>query len=262
MYPYLTQNRLKFYQKLNQKKYRDREALYIISGLRAVKESLSATALAVDTIILAENKLSLIDDLNLKSKPFAIQLVSEKDFTALNDEKTPQGICAVAKKHEMHFSAEKFNDNLLFYFDRINDPGNLGTVIRSAAWFGIKAILLSPESADPYQPKSVRASAGVLASMNIYENVPDSGLQQLKNQGYQLYATDSSEGKDLNRIQPNHRSIVLVGSEAHGLDKNIQALADHKISIPRVGSGESLNLAIAASIIMFQATKPPADNAD
>ncbi|MCB0283287.1 MAG: RNA methyltransferase [Calditrichaeota bacterium] len=258
MFPLLSQNRLKFFQKLNQKKYRDREGLYIISGLRALQGAVSADNPEIETIIVAESRQSLLGQLNLRNSSIPVQLISEKDFAVLSDEKTPQGICAILRKPETVFKQQNIKEKLLFYFDRINDPGNLGTVIRSAAWFGIKSILLSPESADPFQPKAVRSSAGSITSMNIYENVQKSDLMHLKKTGYRVYATNSDEGTNLDNLKSTDSAIIMMGSEAHGLDQNIFELADHRISIARLGNGESLNLAIAASIIMFQATKTSA----
>ena len=143
--------------------------------------------------------------------------------------------------------------NSILFLDRISDPGNLGTIIRSAEWFGFKTILLSSNSADPFQPKVVRSSAGTLLNITIFENVEASQLENLKNElGFKIYATDISDGQDIAQFKFAQKSIIMMGSEAHGLNPELAKICDEKIYIKRSGSGESLNLANAATIIMYQ----------
>ena len=251
----LSKNRLKFLQKLNQKKYRDSEDLFIISGLRAVKTTLENPNAGIVECIVSDDKIKIAGDLFANSNQTIPQSsLSQKDFSKLLDEKTPQGICLVVKKPETQFSLPKVNSNCLLFLDRVNDPGNLGTIFRSAAWFGFNTILLSNDSADPYQPKVVRASAGTLLNVTIFENVETSQLKKLKKElGYKVLATAIDGGQDITKFTFTGKSIIMMGSEAHGLNPLYEPLYDEKISITRKGNGESLNLANAASIIMYQA---------
>lgn len=252
MYPVLSQNRLKFFQKLNQKKYRDPESLFIISGLRAIKGIYDNNPDVIETLIVADDKTDLIKDLNNLKHRIDIFTVSAKSFPALVDEKSPQGICAVARRPNTRFADSTLMNGPLIFLDRINDPGNLGTIIRSAVWFGFRGILLSPYSADPYQPKAVRSSAGTLTAIPLAEDVKIGDLESLKKKGYKIFSTSSHTGNNPADIQFPDNSLIIFGSEAHGLQPALTQIADQSLTIPGTGSAESLNLAIAAAIIMYQ----------
>ena len=228
----------------------------MISGLRAVKTALENEQARFLECIVTEDKINLLDQVFKNSHHIIPQFsTSEKDFSRLVDEKTPQGICLVAQKPATSFTLDKFLGNKILYLDRINDPGNLGTIIRSAEWFGFNTILLSPESADPYQPKVVRSSAGIILNISIVENVTINQIQQLKNEmNFKVYGTEIIEGRNITNFQFAKKLIIMMGSEAHGLDSELLKICDDKISIDRIGKGESLNLANAAAIIMYQTT--------
>jgi TrmH family RNA methyltransferase len=250
----LSKNRLKFYQKLKQKKYRDQEDLYLISGLRAVQLALENDADKCVEIIIDESKTDHL--LELDTGHFKeISSVSTKDFKALSDEKSPQGICLISKKPSTIFNSEALHKGRIIFLDRINDPGNLGTIIRSTAWFGIKDILLSSNSTDPFQPKVVRSSAGAINSIHIYENIDVDRIIEIKTKGYKLYATALKDGQDLSLIHFEDKALFMFGSEANGLAKEYENLCDEKIVIKKTGSGESLNLANAVSIVMYQSSQ-------
>jgi TrmH family RNA methyltransferase len=246
----LSKNQQKLLQKLKHKKYRDIEKQFLVSGLRAVTQCLEHPDYCMQ-LIVDETKQDLIFQLELVSIKYLTQnTLSSRDFNVLVDEKTPQGICLVCRKPDTQFSPVKITGKNYLYLDRINDPGNLGTIMRSASWFAWNGLLLSPESADLFQPKTVRAGAGTIFNIPLYENVTTKDLQKLKASGYSLYATGADSGKELNGINFSAEKIILFGSEAHGLAKELQDVCDKECSIKRFGKGESLNLAIAASIIM------------
>jgi len=248
----LSKNRLRFLHKLKQKKSRDSENLFIISGLRAVKTILENPSSRPLEVIFTPDRQEMALDIFKRSIP-QFEL-SEKEFSKLVDEKTPQGLCLVARKPDTSFAMEKITGSFVLLLDRISDPGNLGTILRSAEWFGFTTVLLSNNSADPFQPKAVRSSAGTLLNLTIIENVEVQHLRLLKKeQGFKTYATVIEGGKDVSRFKFAGKSIIMLGSEAHGLDAQLQQLCDEKISITRIGNGESLNLANAAAIIMYQA---------
>jgi len=150
--------------KLKQKKYRDQSGLYMISGVNAVESAVNAPHPRIQEILLNERRIALLDELNLKDKTkvnIPIYRLSERDFARISDERSPQGIAAVTKKRTLDIQSNPPQSSEIIYLDRISDPGNLGAIIRTALWFGIKTILLSPGSADPYQPKVARASTAV-----------------------------------------------------------------------------------------------------
>lgn len=247
----LSKNRLKQLTKLHQKKYRDLDKQFLISGLRAVQEVLKNPQSCVE-IIIEESKSDILFELNAKDIAGIQQYsLTAKDFNGLVDEKNPQGICLVVEMPTKNDPGKIDGQNIL-YLDKINDPGNLGTIIRSAAWFGINAILLSPQSADPYQIKVTRSTAGNILNLPIYQEVDIDHLKDLKKSGYSLIGTNVSHGKEISLMKFPAKRLFLLGSEAHGLNKELQDICEEVCYIKRFGKGDSLNLANAASIIMHQ----------
>lgn len=251
----LTKSHLKFLQKLRYKKYRDIENLFIISGLRAVKTVLENKDAKFTECIFSENKNNLANEIFKNSIHSIPQfLLPLKEFAKLVNERSPQGVCLIARKPSTLFITQNISGKHFLFLDKINDPGNLGTIIRSAGWFGF-SILLSPDSADPFQPKVVRASAGTLLNISIFENIGPKQLENLKNaQNFNICATDVRHGEDISHFEFEKKSIIMMGSEAHGLTPEIAGLSNAKISIRKNGKGESLNVGTAASIIMYQVT--------
>lgn len=254
MYPPLSNQKLKYYHKLNQKKYRDSESLYLTSGLRAVQSVIANNLKSIITLIVSKESIDLLDGINVSRKDHLISTISKQDFAKLNNEKTPQGICAVVRRPETKFNEKQLSKRIVF-LEKINDPGNLGTIIRSAAWFGYTTLLLSTKCADPFQPKAVRSSAGEISALQILENVGSKDIKRLQSKyNYRIYGTDVSQGHDLSSLFFAEKTLLMLGSEAHGLSAEYIKLSETKINISKRGSGESLNLANAASIIMYQST--------
>lgn len=247
----LSKNRLKQLIKLKQKRYRYQDRQFLISGLRSVAEVIKRPKSCVELIIDASKADILFEFEPKKIAGIAQYTLPEKEFNLLVDEKNPQGICLVVQKPE-RYDLKNLNGRNILYLDRINDPGNLGTIIRSAAWFGMDALLLSPQSADPFQLKVTRSTAGNILNIPIYEEVEIPHLKNLKKEGYSLIATDAGKGEDLSKMEFPNKRLLLFGSEAHGLRKELQDNCDKVCYIKGFGKGESLNLANAASIIMYQ----------
>lgn len=251
----LSKNRVKTLQKLNQKKYRDLEKLYLISGLRGVKSALENNPASGLEIIITNDKSSLLTNLFFDKSKIPVYTVSEKEFQSLSQEQTPQGICLVAQKPETNFDLDLVSSDRFLFIQGINDPGNLGTIIRSAAWFGFNTLLLSRNSADPFQPKVVRSTAGAINSLYIFENIDAYEIIQIKNKtNCSVYSTHATDGVSLEKVNFENKMILMFGSEAQGLSAEFEELNDQKISISRLGKGESLNLANAVSIMLYQAT--------
>ena len=143
----------------------------------------------------------------------------------------------------------------MLYLVEISDPGNLGTIIRTAVWFGIDHIMLSDCSVDPFNPKTVRSSAGAIFDAVIYENVgfPDV-CKALRAEGYQFVATTPRDGTDLSSWMPSAGSVIMFGPEAEGLPEPLISQADVRVTIPQSGPAESLNLAVSAGIVLYHFT--------
>lgn len=248
----ISKNKLKWLRQLQQKKYRTQYNAYLISGLRSVQEALSSTQIHLKTILIDENHLHLMNELPAFDCK-EIFTLSENEFRQIVDEKTPQGIAIVAERPQFNLAFDKLPSRLLF-LEQVNDPGNLGTLLRSAAWFGWQTILLSPNSVDPFAPKTVRASAGTIAHLRIFENITPEQIEKIKRQKrHLLIASTVKGGQPLEQffLTKKDKAILALGSEAHGLSEDILSICDHRLTIPKIGLGESLNLAMAGTIFLY-----------
>lgn len=253
----ISKNQLQRFKKLNRKKYRDQFGQYYVSGLNAACGSLTVINSRVEYILVQDNRSALITELELpvtrKYQP-PILLLTERQFRQFSNEVNPQGIALILKKPRHDIKKFKPAGDTALFLEKINDPGNLGTIIRTALFFGTKDILLSPGSADPYQPKAARAAAGALAHINIYENITGSDLLDISNRfDYRLSAAVVDDGIPLEAINSDgiQRRIILLGSEAHGLSDEFINICDEQISVGRSGPAESLNLAVAAGLFLY-----------
>jgi TrmH family RNA methyltransferase len=244
-----TNRQIQIFAKLRQKKYRDEYQLYIASGFNTVETCINENA-PRGTLLIRDDNLYMLDDLDLREDQKILTL-SPRDFIRISDEKTPQGIALVLPLNRLNIDKDTPKTDKIIYLDRINDPGNLGTIVRSALWFGFDTIFLSPQSIDPFHPKVVRAGVGYTAIANIYSNI---SWEQLKNfaqsGGYEIAATVLN-GTPIDQYNPRRKTIITFGSEAHGIDRNLYRLAASKVTIPLKGRGESLNLSAAASILLY-----------
>ncbi|HHE55079.1 MAG TPA: RNA methyltransferase [Caldithrix abyssi] len=248
----ISKNKLKWLRQLQQKKYRNQYRAYLISGLRAVQEALNSPQIRLKAILIVENHLHLMNELPAFHCNEIFSL-NEKEFSQIVDEKTPQGIAVIAERPQLQLLTDKLPKRLLFV-ERVNDPGNLGTLLRSAAWFGWQTILLSPNSVDPYAPKTVRASAGTIAHLRLFEGITAQQIREIKKKNrHLLVASTVKERQPLEQFFPSNKEkiILALGSEAHGLSEEILAMSEHRLTISRSGVGESLNLAMAGTIFLY-----------
>ncbi len=251
----ISKGKLKLFRQLQQKKFRKEHGLFVISGLRAVQEALTAAHLTVRFVLVQNDRLNLMNELP-RFTCEAIFTLSEQEFKQVVEEKTPQGVALVVEKPVAPNEVAEFSSKVLF-LERISDPGNLGTLLRGAAWFGWQTVLLSKNAVDPFAPKTVRASAGTIAHLHLLENIELDFIKHLKaKHNYQLVVGTLNQGRKLPEVVlPAHQKLILaLGSEAHGLSPELLELADLRVTIPRPGRGESLNLAMAGSIFLYHFT--------
>lgn len=244
---------LKFVRQLNQKKYRKEHRLFIISGLRAVTQALEAKNVRIKFLLIEKDRMALLNQLPSMEYE-AIFGLSPSEFAYMSDEKTPQGIALVVHRPDYSLSSIKVPKQLI-YLEQINDPGNLGTILRTALWFDWNVLLLGKEATDPYQPKVVRSSAGAITQLNIVENV---GLEQIaeiiREKNFRLIGTSVKSGTPLPafRPEPGTGYILAFGSEAHGISGALSRMCHHQLTIPKAGQGESLNLGVSVSLFLYQ----------
>ncbi|MCI5839785.1 MAG: RNA methyltransferase [Peptoniphilaceae bacterium] len=224
--------------KLKQKKYRDKFGYYYIETEKLVKEAMKSSCNII-FVILREDREDF-DTLNFEKKVFSNTL-----FKKMSELKNPDGVGAIIKIKE---SKNNFGNRIIL-LDNIQDPGNAGTIIRSSEAFGFSDVLIYNDGVDLYNLKTLRASMGSAFRVNVRDvNLND--VVELKNK-YKLYASDMG-GKDVSSLKISETFILAVGNEANGLSDEIIKLSDSIISIPMKGKIESLNAAVAASILMHE----------
>ncbi len=248
----LTERRRKEIASLSQRKHRDQRRETIVEGLRSVEAALDAGAALHDILVAAPAADRYRSLLNRTDAP--VHVLPERDFAAFSDVQTSQGILAVAAIR--HYPASDLIQlNAILALDGVQDPGNTGTLIRTAAWFGADAVLTGPGTADLYNPKVVRAAMGGLWDLHVSHttNLVET-LRRLREHGFAVYGADMA-GIDARSWTPRRPSVLILGSEAHGLSPQVTSLLDERITIdglPRRGGAESLNVSIAGGILLFQ----------
>ncbi len=240
-------------KKLKEKKYRDLENAYIIEGIKLVKEAIYENA-KIRQIIMCENYADNkeIDKETLyEISKYNLIYVTEKVFNTITDVKTPQGIIAIVEKNNSTCEIN-YSEEIIIALDDVQDPGNLGTIIRTADSANLKQIILSKNSADPYNPKVVRSTMGGIFRVNIIEvdNLEET-LKQTQKNGFKVMVTVLDTQKSIFDANYN-KKVIVIGNEANGISKAIQNIADEKVKIPMLGKTESLNASVAAGVMIYE----------
>lgn len=243
----LTNNELKLIASLKIKKYRDLHELYIIEGENLVAEFIKSGNKGLKYVIMRHdyNNANLTDKLPEKSKYW----IKGIHFEKLCDTKSPQGILAVVRI----LKRENISDSkIIAALDTINDPGNLGTILRTCYWFGIDSVLIGKNSADIYNSKTIRASQGAVFHVNFKTEVNlNIELNEYYNNGYNVYLTSLSGQVITDNTILKVKSIVVFGNEANGISKDLLVNKDYKlIKIKSYTNCESLNVSVSAGIIL------------
>ena len=243
-----TTSKYKYIKALMTKKARMQNREYTVEGIKSVSDAINSGA-TISLIAVAESFFENNDFLYPDSVELII--VSDAIFESLCDTKTPQGIIAVIKMKdfkEFHFSS----DSACVYCDDVRDPGNLGTIIRTAEAAGINAVLLSPECVDIYSPKVVRASMGSYFNIDIIPDVTFEDLQRFKANGVSLIGGALSDNTlDYREVDYSLPVAIVVGNEANGISDKVLELCQC-VKIPIYGKAESLNVSIAAGILIYE----------
>lgn len=275
-------------RKLKEKKYRKNK--FIVEGIKMLEEAISENA-SIDLIVIREgmdlsNLISNIlykndADSGVKSKNIIDAIskiksitVTEKVFDTLTDVVSPQGVLAVINKRENGIINQATENNNAFEIgdkiketenvkidttadyilalDGIQDPGNLGTIIRTADSANLKQIIVSKNTVDAYSPKVIRSTMGAIYRVNIIEveNL-EVTLKDLQKDGFKVVVTSLDTNNSIYDISYN-KSIVVIGNEANGVSKEVQELANERVKIPMLGKTESLNAAVATGIMIYE----------
>lgn len=247
----LEQNFKKHIKKLHQKKYRKEFHEFLVEGVKGVEE-LIGSDLDIIAIVVEGNRRDQDDIARVIQQADAEEIdlyyAGRKDIDEIKDADTFPGIMAVVERPDDPIEA--LSDEPIIALDRVKDPGNMGTIIRTADWFGIQNILLSEESVDPYSPKTVRSTMGSIARVVIHESDDIvQSLGRLKKSGYSVVIL-ALDGEPIDSFDFDEKTVYVFGSESHGVSNAVRNISDKNVLIPGKGNAESLNVAVSAAIAM------------
>lgn len=241
---------LKNAARLLNRKARDQQGKFLIEGVKMVKEALLKPEL-VEQVFVSDRKL--LDRLDgLKGFKGNIIEIDARLVSVLSDTETPQGIWAVCKKPAWQRQIKGLKPRQVLLLAGIQDPGNLGTILRTAVAFGIDAVYLSRGTVDPYSPKALRAAMGATFHIPLVCDVEYEDVITLKSEGYGLIACTPRGDVELPRAEFPDRMMLMIGSEGKGLPHEIEEMADIRVKIPLQPAVESLNAAVACAVFLYE----------
>lgn len=244
---------VKHIKKLSEKKYRDQNNCYIIEGIKLVEEAIQEEA-QIEKIVICEESTKTAEiskNLMYEIAKYDCIYVTDKIFKTLTQVMNPQGILAVVKKNKERLII-KYDEDVIVALDDIQDPGNLGTILRTVDSIGLKQLIVSKGTADVFNPKVVRSSMGAIFRVEVIEveNLKET-IESIKRNNYELIVTSLQTESSIYDIDYT-KKIIVIGNEANGVSQEIQEMADKKIKIPMLGKTESLNASVATAIILYE----------
>lgn len=252
-----SRNRDKDIRRLHRKTERDREGRFLAEGFHLLEEALQGNLHPVLEIFIEETSLPRLEALAKKFPPLGhipVYGLSSLQLARISTEETPQGVVFLCEKKKCpQESLRETPAKRLLFLEEMSDPGNLGTILRTAAWFGVAPVLLGPRSADPFNPKVLRASAGALFHMEVLEEIRAEEIREfVSREGYSVTAAVPEGGLPPKTLEKSDKTLLLLGNESRGLSGELLDLADQRVTIPRRGRGESLNVAISAAMLLYE----------
>lgn len=238
---------------LKTKKYRKREGLYLLEGKRALEEAFAAK-IPMESIFYTQLPVDWPENAETVSRPY--YHVTEAVLKKITDTEDPQGVAAVLPLTYPDLADLHVEKGLVLVLDQIRDPGNLGTLIRTADAMGACAVLLMKNTTDLYNPKVVRATMGSLFHLPICCDVEESALLSFcHREKMPLWATALVGANDITMLPYLEKLALVLGSEATGVSETLLQQADQKVKIPMYGKAESLNVAVAGGMLLFAAAQ-------
>ena len=236
----LENGKVKDVVKLQSKKYRDLTNTFVVETEHLVEEA---------------EKAGIIKDLFLVEDEFVdnndTYFVTNEVMKKMSSMESPSNVLAVCEKNN---SKEIIGDKILL-IDGVQDPGNLGTIVRSSVAFGVTTIVLSPDTVDLYNPKVIRATEGMFCHINIITMDLEEAINIIKSKGIKVYGTNVVDGVSVTSITDKNKYALIVGNEGNGVKQNIQDLSDANLYIPMKENVESLNVGVACSILLYELEK-------
>lgn len=223
--------KVKYWASLKLKKNRDKDKCFLVEGNHLIKEA-KEKGLVISTISISDNNADF--------------LVTKEIMKKISDQKSISDNAAIVR----YIPEQEIKGNVLI-LDDIQDPGNLGTLIRSSIAFGFSNIIMSEGSVDLYNPKVIRATEGMIFHINVLRRNLLDFLPTLKGMNYKIVGTDVVSGKDIRKLKKENIALVL-GNEGNGISEDVKNLCDEFVNIKMSSNCESLNVGVAASILMYE----------
>ncbi|MFI3210015.1 MAG: RNA methyltransferase [Peptostreptococcaceae bacterium] len=251
-------DKIKYTKSLLKTKTRNKDKKFIVEGYRILTLAIECSAL-IDYVFINEdfeNKeehKTLIKD--LEKLKVAVYKTTNKLFEEFCDTKNTQGVIGVVKFNPKNENELSKDDRFVLVLDRIQDPGNMGTIIRTADACGIDSIVLIKGCVDIYNPKVIRSTMGSIFDMNIVSLDEEDAIKMIKKNDFKIVSSYLDTENFYNDIEYDYKSALVIGNEANGISQNIIDNSDTLVKIPIYGKAESLNAGISAAILMYEIKK-------
>lgn len=258
--------KVKYIKSLNDKKFRKKYKAFYLEGIKVVTEILESKK-AIDIMFIAYSKDLLLNSNggeelllkieNKKYKDIETVLLSDSMFKYVTDTVTPQGVLAVVKmpEYDVFEEIDRAKSNILI-LDKVQDLGNLGTIIRTSDAFNVRLIICNNGTADVYSPKVVRSTMGSIFRVKlVYTSDIENVIKYLKNKNYDIVGTSLQTNTHLDELDYLNKHAYILGNEANGVDKNLLQMCNKLVKIDMENTAESLNVSVATSIILYEQYK-------
>lgn len=244
---------IKHIKKLKDKKYRDENNEYIVEGVKLIEEAVQEKA-KIKKIIVCEDTTRTYEiptQVMLEIAKYECVYVTDKIFSSITQVTNPQGVMAIIEKNAENQEID-YTQDIIIALDNVQDPGNLGTILRTVDSIGLKQIIVSKDTVDAFNSKVVRSTMGAIFRVKIIE-VEDliQTIKEMRKHHFKLMVTSLQTENSIYDIEFN-KKIIVIGNESNGVSKEIQDMADEKAKIPMLGKTESLNASVAAGVVMYE----------
>ena len=242
----ITKNQIKFLRSLSQKKYRIQSQKFLVEGKRIVKELIQSSAL-IDQIYVSEDFIIKNADFILFDSNITYEIIPNDVISKIKTTDSSQEVFAISF---INNSLDIQIQTPILVLDDISDPGNLGTLLRSASWYGINNVLVSSKSVDIYNPKVVRSAMGAHFHITNLHQLSEEKIRSIINDESINIIAATLNGSSHKNFDPSNNWALILGNEAHGVTESMLNIANDQVSIPKLGNMESLNVGVAGSVLI------------
>ncbi|WP_406944562.1 TrmH family RNA methyltransferase [Halobacillus sp. SY10] len=236
----LQNTKVKEWKKLHKRKYRNQTGTFIVEGFHLVEEVMKSDWEIVEMIVREGTDFSIPEDI-------PTVMVNDSVFLTIAETETPQGIAAIVKQKEPSLNQA----TLTLMLDSVQDPGNVGTLIRTADAAGFDQVILGSGTVDAYNDKVIRATQGSIFHIPVITGELEDFVKPMKEEGVQIWASALKDAVPFQQLQAPSKAALIVGNEGQGIQESVLNQADQRVYIPIYGQAESLNVGIAGAVLMY-----------